>query len=178
MERLSRCILKYISHWQNTNMSDNCSMQDYRPLPRHITTRLRERCPVWHFRPTPAPPWDGAAFGGQCYVRSYVRIGHIYENSYLRCNFLREYGPRSGERRSMTAALLEPRLVRCWVAVLYSSNPVNEPIDWLPVKYRVEYKLLVIVFRSLHDQTSYMFKLWLFWILQFPIIYTPVFSKI
>ena len=41
---------------------------------------------------------------------------------------------RRGDRRSMTAAL--------------------QQLHWLPVKYRIEYKLLVIVLRALHDQTS------------------------
>ena len=38
-----------------------------------------------------------------------------------------------GDRRSMTAAL--------------------KHLHWLPVKWRVEYKLLVLVFRALHDRT-------------------------
>ena len=41
---------------------------------------------------------------------------------------------RRGDRRSMTAALKQPH--------------------WLPVKWRVEYKLLVLVFRALPDRTS------------------------
>ena len=41
---------------------------------------------------------------------------------------------RRGDRRSMTAALKQPY--------------------WLPVKWRVEYKLLVLVFRALHDRKS------------------------
>ena len=41
---------------------------------------------------------------------------------------------RRGDRRSMTAALKQPH--------------------WLPVKWRVEYKLLVLVFRTLRDRTS------------------------
>ena len=61
--------------------------------------------------------------------------------------------------RSMTYALLEQRLVRCWVTVLYSSNPVDEPIGWLPMNYRIEYKLLVIVFRSLLDRMPDMYQL-------------------
>ena len=40
---------------------------------------------------------------------------------------------RRGDRRSMTAAL--------------------KLLHWLPVKWRVEYKLLVLVFRALHDRT-------------------------
>ena len=40
---------------------------------------------------------------------------------------------RHGDRQSMTAALKQ--------------------LHWLPVKWRVEYKLLVLVFRALHDQT-------------------------
>lgn len=40
---------------------------------------------------------------------------------------------RRGDRRSMTAVL--------------------QQLHWLPVKYRIEYKLLVIVFRALHDRT-------------------------
>ena len=40
---------------------------------------------------------------------------------------------RRGDRRSMTAAL--------------------KHLHWLPVKWRVEYKLLVLVFRALHDRT-------------------------
>ena len=40
---------------------------------------------------------------------------------------------RHGDRQSMTAALKQ--------------------FHWLPVKWRVEYKLLVLVFRALHDQT-------------------------
>ena len=40
---------------------------------------------------------------------------------------------RRGDRRSMTAALKHPH--------------------WLPVKWRVEYKLLVLVFRALRDRT-------------------------
>ena len=41
---------------------------------------------------------------------------------------------RRGDRRSVTAALKQ--------------------LHWLPVKWRVEYKLLVLVFRALHDRTS------------------------
>ena len=41
---------------------------------------------------------------------------------------------RRGDRRSVTAALKQPH--------------------WLPVKWRVEYKLLVLVFRTLLDRTS------------------------
>ena len=44
---------------------------------------------------------------------------------------------RRGDRRSMTAAL--PQL------------------HWLPVKYRIEYKILVIVFRALHDRMTTYF---------------------
>ena len=40
---------------------------------------------------------------------------------------------RRGDRRSMTEAL--------------------QLLHWLPVKWRVEYKLLVLVFRALHDRT-------------------------
>ena len=40
---------------------------------------------------------------------------------------------RRGDRRSMTAVLKQ--------------------LHWLPAKYRIEYKLLVIVFRALHDRT-------------------------
>ena len=40
---------------------------------------------------------------------------------------------RRGDRRSMMAAL--------------------KHLHWLPVKWRVEYKLLVLVFRALHDRT-------------------------
>ena len=40
---------------------------------------------------------------------------------------------RRGDRRSMTAALKQ--------------------LHWLPGKYRIEYKMLVIVFRSLHERT-------------------------
>ena len=40
---------------------------------------------------------------------------------------------RRGDRRSMTAALKQ--------------------LHWLPVKYRIEYKILVIVFRALHERT-------------------------
>ena len=40
---------------------------------------------------------------------------------------------RRGDRRSMTAVL--------------------QQLHWMPVKYRIEYKLLVIVFRALHDRT-------------------------
>ena len=40
---------------------------------------------------------------------------------------------RHGDRRSMTAAL--------------------KLLHWLPMKWRVEYKLLVLVFRALHDRT-------------------------
>ena len=42
---------------------------------------------------------------------------------------------RRGDRRSMTAALQQ---IHC---------------HWLPVKYRIEYKILVIVFRALRDRT-------------------------
>ena len=42
-------------------------------------------------------------------------------------------GIRWGDRRSMTAVL--------------------QQLHWLLVKYRIEYKLLVIVFRALHDRT-------------------------
>ena len=41
---------------------------------------------------------------------------------------------RRGDRHSMTAALKQ--------------------LHWLPVKWRVEYNLLVLVFRALHDRTS------------------------
>ena len=87
---------------QNTNKSDNCSTQDSRPRPRHITARLRERSPVWHLRPPLLQRLEMVQ-------RSAVRV-------VLR---LRRY-----DRRSMTAAL--------------------QPLHWLPVKYRIEYKLLVI----------------------------------
>ena len=40
---------------------------------------------------------------------------------------------RRGDRRSMTAAL--------------------QQLHWLPVKYRIEYKILVIVFRARHERT-------------------------
>ena len=40
-------------------------MQDPRPLPRHITAGLRERCPVRHIGPPLAPPRDATALGGQ-----------------------------------------------------------------------------------------------------------------
>ena len=40
---------------------------------------------------------------------------------------------RRGDRRSMTAVL--------------------QQLHWLPVNYRIEYKLLVLVFRALHDRT-------------------------
>ena len=40
---------------------------------------------------------------------------------------------RRGDRRSKTAVL--------------------QQLHWLPVNYRIEYKLLVIVFRALHDRT-------------------------
>ena len=40
---------------------------------------------------------------------------------------------RRGDRRSMTATL--------------------EQLHWLPVRYRIEYKILVIVFWALHDRT-------------------------
>ena len=73
IERLPCCILKFISYCQNTNKSDNCSMQDSRPRPRHITARLRKRSPVWHLRPPLAPPWDGAALGGQSSAAAQAR---------------------------------------------------------------------------------------------------------
>ena len=40
---------------------------------------------------------------------------------------------RRGDRRTMTASL--------------------EQLHWLPVRYRIEYKILVIVFRTLRDRT-------------------------
>ena len=46
---------------------------------------------------------------------------------------------RRGDRRCMTAAL--------------------KLLHWLPVKWRVEYKLLVLVFRALHDRTPFLRRL-------------------
>ena len=51
IERLSCCLFESVSYCENTNESHNCIVQDPRPLPRHITAGLRERCPVRHISP-------------------------------------------------------------------------------------------------------------------------------
>ena len=80
--RLPCCILKFISYCQNTNKSDNCSMQDSRPRPRHITARL----------------------GNAVLYGISDRLLHRLE--MVQCSAARVVlRLRRGDRRSMTAAL-------------------------------------------------------------------------
>ena len=59
-------------------------MQDSRPRSRHITARLRKRSPVWHLRPPLAPPWDGAALGGQsCAAAQAKHDGRIERTALI-----------------------------------------------------------------------------------------------
>ena len=59
------CRAAYSNLFRIAKKSHNCSVQDPRPLPRHTTAGLRERCPIRRIRPPLAPPRDGIALGGQ-----------------------------------------------------------------------------------------------------------------
>ena len=95
-------------------------MQD--SIPRHITARLRERCPV-------------------CISDRLLHRLEMVQRSAARV-VLRV---RRGEPRSITASLFEPRLDGCWVAVLYSFNHVDELIGRWPT-LNTSYSLTLLCF--------------------------------
>ena len=99
-----------ILYCQNTNKSDNCSMKDSRPRPRHITARL---------------PYGNAVLYGisNHLLHCLEKVQHSATRVVL-C-------VRRGDQRIMTGTL--------------------QQLHWLPMKYCFEHKLLVNVFRALHD---------------------------